>query len=150
MDLSDAIEKATSSAERRRLEDPELNLKRVMSLGGVVEAFASGAVRATPGMADGSFSLPVSFESVVNWVSDFIMRRYRELKLVKGDVFLFEASINDVIGVMQEAASEHPAFHRWNDPPDHRPFIDLDAVWQNVVVRMRESFGIQPPMACAG
>lgn len=144
MDINEAIADAAEKAEQRRLGDPSLNEIRVMSLIVAVECFASGALRATPALAEGSFVLPISFESVVNWISDFLSRRYRASRLVLGDVFLFEASINELVGVMQEAAGEHPAFRRWNDPPGSRPFIDLDAVWQNIVVRFREHFKIQP------
>jgi len=138
------VEKALADADRLLRDGPDLSEKRVTPLTSVVEAFACGVMRATPGTDEGAFSLPIAFESVVNWVSDFLMRRYRDARICDGDVFLFEASINEVVGVMKEAASEHPAFQRWNNPPDHRPFIDLDAIWQNVVVRMKEHFYVKP------
>jgi hypothetical protein len=130
VDINEAIEAASVSADRRRREDPELLKKRLMTVRTVVRAFIQGVISADTWNQD--YPLPPRLESVVTWVAQEVARHFK----VKGEE-PFESSINESSEIAMSAAHDHPIFRHWGDGSDLRSFVDLEAVFQNMVSSMR-------------
>lgn len=112
----------------------------------LVVAFAYGVLSADPWHK--RYQLPPNFEKVVNVVAAAVFERWPTEEVVV-------IAPNDFAEFCRDTLKENEDFLRWNDWPGHpadsitfvdrytptpeaRDFIDLDAVFQNVAVYLRD------------
>jgi hypothetical protein len=140
-DLADLFVRAEFQRDARLATDPEHTEKKYWHKAELIRGFAAGVLAADPWYND--YRVPPNFERVLNRIA------------IAVDAWKFDevvhASLQDLRQFFHATAMALPEFVAWNETdgpgiafvsrdsptPNHRSFIDLDAVFGNVINTLR-------------
>lgn len=132
--------------QERFTSDPEWTEKKWTHVSTIFHAFVHGVISAD--IWHKGYALPPNFESVINWIAWCVQKEWPDIEVV-------EVSLIDIETLFRRWAPQHPEFRKWNEPndpdqivavvsrysdtPDERDFIDLDALFRNGVIWLRNT-----------
>jgi hypothetical protein len=139
------LDESVEIRNNRLASDPEWSSLGCYHLQTLIEAFVYGVISADSWHHN--YKLPPDFESVVNWMAFNIQKEWPKVEVIK-------INLIDLEKKFRVWAFEHPSFKKWNESvdgtivgvcsafsntPDHRDFIDLDALLRNAMIFIKES-----------
>ena len=139
--LGGALDAASDTCVAGLLTDAEWTTPKYVHQATLLRSFVQGVLTADPWHH--GYRLPPHFEGVVNMVAFEIQKRW--------PTEVPQVTLWDFEQFLREVCPRHPEFVRWNHTdklvgivsrdtpmPDERDFIDLDALYRNAAVALRD------------
>ena len=139
--LDGTLEAVSVSHTRGLYAEPEWATPRYVHRATLLRSFVQGILTADP--YHKGYRLPTHFEGVVNFISFEIQRRWTDV--------VPQVSLADFERFLRKTCPLHPEFLKWNETdklvgvvsryspePTERDFIDLDALYRNAAVALRD------------